>query len=974
MGRVIKRITRPIKKVVNTVVKVGKKIINTAGNVVQKAISWITPSFPSFPDSAFGDTPIDSYEQGLLINKRSNDAGIPVIYGERMVGGTQIFLQTSGSDNSYLYMALVLGEGEINSVEQIFIDDKLVTWSGALTHGTERLNNTSDNNFTFKNRVGQFPLVKVQCFMGKDNQVASSILSEASGWGSNHRLRGVAYLAFRFEFKQDKFNAIPNIKAKVKGKKIVTIASDLSEQTASFSSNPAFCILDYLRNDRYGKGLATSDIDLQSFRDASVVCDTQVTPFSGASTINLFDTNYVLDTRRKVIDNLRQLIKGCRGYLPYTQGKYKLIIETTGSASITLTEDNIIGGYVLSSPSKNTKFNRVIVSYVNNARNFQVDQAQFPPVNDSSLPSADQHANMKTADGGILLEHRLDFPTLTSTYQAEEMAEIILRRSREALSLKINCDFTAYDLAIGDIVAITYSSLGFSSKNFRVLSISFNEDYTIGLTLVEHQNSHYTFASKTQVSSTPTTTLPNPFTTIDLSEVTNFMTLSDSLVEYSDGVVIAKLTIDLLLLDQSQGFAGDGSPLPPPDNFFDYFEVEFSEDGVNFTTVGTGRQSRFEILNVKDGTTYTVRVRYVNTTGTRSDDITATHKVVGLSAPPSNVQNFSINVVGDQAVLAWDAVSDLDLAYYVIKHNPNTTGATFINSKNVINKIARPATTATVTYQKGTYLIKAEDKFGNQSILETLIVSDIEPSQFTTETTINEHTSFSGTKSNVEIVTKDSVNHIGLTATGTLGNPSSSVPSTGTYNFSNTITLPAIFNAKFESNVQQIVEDVAQFVDTGRPNSSTLVDSGTPDPWDGKTVQNSNTILQISKSDDNVTFSTFQNFTTGQFRGRYFKFRVLFTSADQDSRTLVNNLSVTASLRELVQSGADIVSGTGGKAVTYTNTFRLNPSITVSGQNMATGDFFTITNKSTTGFTIEFFNSSGKSINRTFDFTSRGIG
>ena len=34
-----------------------------------------------------------------------------------------------------------------------------------------------------------------------------------------------------------------------------------------------------------------------------------------------------------------------RGYLPYAGGKYKLVIETTGSASITLTEDDIIGGY-----------------------------------------------------------------------------------------------------------------------------------------------------------------------------------------------------------------------------------------------------------------------------------------------------------------------------------------------------------------------------------------------------------------------------------------------------------------------------------------------------------------------------------------------------------------------------------------------------------------------------------------------------
>ena len=32
------------------------------------------------------------------------------------------------------------------------------------------------------------------------------------------------------------------------------------------------------------------------------------------------------------------------------KGQYKLIIETTGSASITLTEDDIIGGYNLSGP------------------------------------------------------------------------------------------------------------------------------------------------------------------------------------------------------------------------------------------------------------------------------------------------------------------------------------------------------------------------------------------------------------------------------------------------------------------------------------------------------------------------------------------------------------------------------------------------------------------------------------------------
>ncbi len=959
-----------IKKVVKPVVKIVKKVVKTAVNVVQKAVSWVTPSFPSFDAGgtgsvgSFGSSAMDNYEQGIIINKQSNDASIPVVYGERMVGGTRVFLRSSGNSNNYLYMALALAEGEINSVEQIYVDDTLVGWSGALTHGTTR------NSYAGKYGTN----ILVQCFMGKDDQVASSLLTPVSGWGSNHRLRGVCYLAFRFKWNQNKFSAIPQVKVKIKGKKVVTLDSNLNESSETFSTNPAFCILDYLRNTRYGKGLATTDIDLQSFYDASQVCITQVTPYSGGSDINIFDTNFVLDTGRKVIDNLRELIKGCRGYLPYTQGKYKLIIETTGSASITLTEDNIIGGYVLSSPDKNSKFNRVIATYINPARNFQVDEAQFPPIDDSGLPSADQHSTMKTADGGVLLEGRFEFPSLTSTYQAEEMAEIILRRSREALVLQITADFNAYDLAIGDIVGITHSSLGFSTKNFRVLSITFNEDYTISLNLVEHQNSHYTWTSKSEISSTPTTTLPDPFTTINLSEVSNFLTVSDTIVAYNDGVIITKLLIDVLLLDQSQGFSGDGTELDPPDAFFDYFEVEISEDNQTFTEVGSGKQSRFEVLNVKDDTLYYVRVRYVNTAGVRSDYITASHTVVGQSAPPSNVQNFSINVVGDQAILSWDAVTDLDLSYYVIKHNSNTTGATWINSKNIIDKIGRPATTVTVPFSSGTYLIKAEDKRGNQSLIETLIVSNIETVNYTLETTINEHTAFSGSKTNVEVVQKNSVNHLGLTATGTLGVASTSVQSSGTYEFNNTITLPAVFKAKFESNVLQIVEDVANYIDAGRPSSSTLIDSGSPDPFDGKTVQNSNTILQIATSDDNVTFSAFQNFTTGEFSGRYFKFKALFTSADQDSRTLVNTLSVTASLKEKLESGADIVSGTGGKTITYSSAFRLNPAIIISGQNMATGDFFTITNKSTTAFTIEFFNSSGTSINRTFDFQAKGTG
>lgn len=700
---------------VDKVIDKGKSFVGTAFSIFSGnfnpyvalgvfAIGWLFSRSmkPDVPD--FGTNDFEETERGILLNKQSNNACIPVIYGERLVGGTRVFIETSGTDNTYLYVALVLSEGEVNSIEEIRVDDKVVTFDGALTHGTTREVASSDSNF-FKDSTSH---IQIQAFMGKDDQVASSVLTPLSSWGSNHRLRGICYLALRFKWNQDVFGGIPVVQAKVKGKKVVTLASNLSEQTASFSTNPAFCLLDYLRNERYGKGIATSNLDLQSFYDASQVCETQVTPFSGASDINIFDCNAVVDTSKKVLDNVRDIIKGMRGYLPYVQGKYKLVIETIGSASVSLTEDDIIGGYALASPTKNSKFNRVIVSYINPDRNYQVDETQFPPIDDSALPSADQHATMKTADGGFLLEHRGDFRTITSTYQAEEMAEIILRRSRESLGLSINCGFKAYELHIGDIVNVSLSSLGFSNKAFRVISMTFNEDYTINLQLVEYQASHYTWATKQQVSSTPTTTLPSPFTIQPPASIT----LSDEMIEYADGIVITRLNIDITA---------------STDQFVQYYQVEAKKsDESNFKIISSGSQLKHEFLNVIDDATYDVRVKAINTFNVSSSFISASRKIIGATDTPADIDDLSVSLVGsNQMELSWTPVTDLDISWYEIRYQNVTSGATWNESTPLTKVVRRKSNTATINAITGSFLIKAVDKLGNASANASVVATQI---------------------------------------------------------------------------------------------------------------------------------------------------------------------------------------------------------------------------------------------------------
>jgi hypothetical protein len=924
-------------------------------------LSWaLRPKVPEIED--FGTNEFDDFERGILLNKQSNDANIPVVYGERLIGGTRVFMETSGTDNTYLYMAIVISEGEINSIEEIRVDDKVVTFASALSDGTEVEVGSGDSNF-YKDSES---LIRIQPFFGTDGQSASSLLSTLSSWGSNHKLSGLCYLAVRFKWNQDAFTGIPKVQAKIKGKKVVFYNSSLQAQTAAFKTNPAWCLLDYLTNERYGKGIAISEIDLQSFYDASVVCETQVTPYSGASDINIFDTNVALDTSQKIIDNVREILKGCRGYLPYTEGKYNLIIETTGSASITLTEDDIIGGYNLSIPTKNERYNRVIVGFVNPDRNFQVDEVQFPPIDDSGLPSADQHSTMKTADGGFLLEGRFTFKTITSPYQAEEMAEIILRRSREALTLGITVSFDAYDLAIGDIVNITHSSLGFSAKGFRVVGITFNEDFTIGLALVEYQASHYTWATKSQVASTPSTNLPNPFAIQPPASVT----LTDTLIEYNDGTVI-------VALDVSIGAS--------PDSFIDFYQVEYklSTDS-NFIIYAQGSGLNHRVLNVIDQQTYDVRVKAVNTLGVSSTYVSAQRTIVGAIEPPSDVTDFSCNITGQDAHLSWQQISDLDLAFYQIRFSSLTDGtADWLNSVNLVTKVSRPATSIVVPARVGTYLIKAVDKLGNFSSNATAIISNVtSTTNFNAVTSQSEHPTFAGTLSNVVLVDDalelDS-SELFDSASGNFddettrffdsGVANADFNASGNYEFANVIDIGAKHTARITASLTQSANNPDDLFD----NRSGNFDSGKSN-FDGDAPANCDAHIEIATSDDNSTYTSFSNFVIGNYTARFFKFRVVLSSSDLASTPVVSAVTVTIDMPDRIFSENDVVSGAGTKTVTFTNPFKtVNYAVGITGENMATGDFFVVENKTINGFDVTFKNSSNSAVSRTFDFIAKGF-
>ena len=496
--------------------------------------------------------------------------------------------------------------------------------------------------------------------------------------------------------------------------------------------------------------------------------------------------------------------------------------------------------------------------------------------------------------------------------------------------------------------------------------MTFNEDYTINLQLVEYQASHYTWATKQQVSSTPSTTLPNPF----VVQAPASVTLSDQLIEYNDGTIIVALDITI------------GAS---PDQFIDFYQVEYklSTDS-DFIIYAQGSGLNHRVLNVIDQQTYDVRVKAVSSLGISSSYVSAQRKIVGAIAPPSDVQDLSCNITGQDAHLSWTAIGDLDLAFYQIRFSDKTDGTgEWLNSVNLVTKVSRPATSVSVPARAGTYLIKAFDKLGNASSNATAIVSNVTSAEnFNQVSTTSEHPSFAGTRTNVSISDNALIlnsSELFDSASGLFdantdrffdsGVANADFLASGNYEFANVIDIGAKHTCRVTASLTQSARNPDDLFD----NRSGNFDDGKSN-FDGDTPANCDAHLEIATSDDNSTFTSFQNFVIGNYTARFFKFRIVMTSTDLASTPVIQEVSVVIDMPDRIFSGNDLTSGVGTKTISFSTPFKSTAyAVGITMEDANTGDFFTISNKTINSFDVLFKNSSGSNISRQFDFIAKGF-
>ena len=399
-------------------------------------------------------------------------------------------------------------------------------------------------------------------------------------------------------------------------------ATAYASETVAFNNNPVNVLLDYMRNPRYGKGLTNDSIAWGSFVTAARLCD-QVVAYTSSTTGKAFTCDAVLDTGSSLMDNIKQILSGFRGMLPYQQGKFVCKIEHGGDDTsitatptlpatvFTATPENIIGGVTIDGDSKQTRCNRCRVTYIDPLADYQPNEVIFPDDG-----SADDIAFL--AADGVRLEKNVTLATVANREQALQYAEVFVRRSRNAKIISFATNLSGANASVGDLVRVVNPVIGLDGV-IRVSDVRINAEGDIEITGYEHQSSAYAIQAKANDIERPTLSLPNPLLVVAPTAVTATSGAAQN-VATGGGYLETDGTLRRILVTWTAS----------TDPFVSEYIIQFKlQADADYVTAGITNLTTFFIQPVTLGSVYNIRVAARNELDRRSNFASAAaHTVI----------------------------------------------------------------------------------------------------------------------------------------------------------------------------------------------------------------------------------------------------------------------------------------------------------------------------------------------------------
>ena len=791
----------------------------------------------------------------------------------------------------------------------------------------------------------------------------------------------------------------------------------------AWTTDPAWILYDLLRNDRYGCSIPADNINKFTFKTVSEYCGTQINDGLGG-TEPRFSCNVNITQPHEAFTLINQLCSVMRVMPFYSAGNISISQDAPAEPMFLFNASNVTeDGFLYAGSSLKTRNTVINVNYFDmvtqeiDVETVEADaatQAKYGIVTKSINAFATTSRGQASRLGKWFLYNEQNsgetctFSTTIDAGVSVRCGHIIeisdpvkagVRRGGRLKSVSSNgLNITIDDFANTDLPAITQNptlsvmlpdntletktidqiinnvvtiSSAFSqtpntnavfiietptleTTKWRVISVKENDNATFTITALSHDSGKYAFVEDDE-----------PLPTRSISTLTEIKPSPTGLTATEEIVEINNRAVTKIFLDW-QNVTGASS-----------YRVYYRYENGDFVQIDT-TSSNLEIFNTKNGN-YEFKVFSYNALDQPSTNPTTLEfNAVGQTALPADVQNLTLEPINDEQVrLRWTQTTDLDVKFggqVYVRHSPRTDGSgTFANSTDIIEALSGISTEAIVPAKAGEYVLKFRDLGGRFSSGEASVILTVPTlREQLALPTIREQTAFSGTKTNVQVTSNQ------LTLTDPATN------ATGTYLFSNTIDLGAVFSLKINSHVISTSANVSDLFDS-IPNLDLR------ENFDGTAAEKVNGALLVRTTNDNPsgspTFSAFNKFQSGTFRARAFEFKTQLETDDTNENILIQELGVDAFMQARTeQSTTLITSGAGAKNVVFAapfftgtsaiggSTSAYPPSIGITAQNMASGDFFEVTNITGAGFTVTFKNSSNTAVSRNFSYSAVGYG
>ena len=387
--------------------------------------------------------------------------------------------------------------------------------------------------------------------------------------------------------------------------------------------------------------------------------------------------------------------------------------------------------------------------------------------------------------------------------------------------------------------------------------------------------------------------------------------------------------------------------------------------------------------------------------------------VLGVTAPPANVTGVSLVPINEStAIIQWDLAVDLDVIVggeVLIRHDPRALPtAEWATSNAIVQSAAGNQTQKQVPLLEGTYFIAFRDQSGVRSVTPVAIPAALPtPQPRLLVKTWAEDPGFDGEGDNLNLelppalmlledgnalLLEDGEAFLEESLNGYSAlflNPA--IAFTGEYIYQEELDLTQVYDI----NIRRRVVSGAVTFGTLFDDVPGLFDDQ-PSDFDGDDLDQVNAVTYVRTTNDALsdnmlledgddllledntflfmepTWGDWNEYANAIVRGRGIQLKVEGSTRTAQVGLVISELGATAELQQRTETASNTGSSTYN--VTYADAFYAAPDVTISPSNMATGDFFTLTAVTRTGFTVAFKNSASAAVTRSFTYTAVGYG